>query len=144
MKTKRLTQALERVDAWPAQAQDEFAEIARDIEDSLTKGDYAPTAAELPASTVACTTPTRPLRDRRTSRSGARQTPRRMKVVYTDAALRDLDDISIWLNAHYPGTGAAVERRLRLVVAHVARWPDSMRRSTHRNGVRIAPLGRYP
>ena len=47
MKTKRLTQALERVDAWPAQAQDELAEIARDIEDSLTKGDYAPTAAEL-------------------------------------------------------------------------------------------------
>jgi plasmid stabilization system protein ParE len=33
-----------------------------------------------------------------------------MKVVYTDAALRDLDDISIWLNAHDPGTGAAVER----------------------------------
>lgn len=47
MKIKRLTQALERVDAWPAQAQDELAEIARDIEDSLTKGDYEPTAAEL-------------------------------------------------------------------------------------------------
>lgn len=47
MKTKRLTQALERVDAWPAQAQDELAEIARDIEESLTKGDYTPTTAEL-------------------------------------------------------------------------------------------------
>ena len=47
MKTKRLTQALERVEAWPAHAQDELAEIARDIDESLGKGDYEPTPAEL-------------------------------------------------------------------------------------------------
>ena len=47
MKTKRLTQALERVDTWPAHAQDELAEIARDIDESLAKGEYQPTAAEL-------------------------------------------------------------------------------------------------
>ena len=47
MKTKRLTQVLERVDAWPAHAQDELAEIARDIDESLGKGDYEPTPAEL-------------------------------------------------------------------------------------------------
>jgi predicted transcriptional regulator len=47
MKTKRLTQALERVDAWPAHAQDELAEIARDIDESLSKGEYEPTPAEL-------------------------------------------------------------------------------------------------
>lgn len=67
-----------------------------------------------------------------------------MKVVFTDEALRDLDDISIWLKAHYPGVGAAVERRLQLVVAHVARWPESMRASAGRPGVRVATLGRYP
>lgn len=67
-----------------------------------------------------------------------------MKVVYTDAALRDLDEISLWLTAHYPGLGVAVERRLRLVVAHIARWPESMRSSDKRPGLRIAPLGRYP
>ncbi len=67
-----------------------------------------------------------------------------MKVIYTDAALRDLDDITIWLTAHYPGIGSAIERRLRLVVAHIARWPQSMRASAHRDGVRVAPLGRYP
>ena len=67
-----------------------------------------------------------------------------MRVVYTDEALRDLDEITLWLKAHYPGVGAAVERRLRLVVAHIARWPESMRASTHRPGVRVAPLGRYP
>jgi predicted transcriptional regulator len=47
MKTKRLTQALERVDAWPAHAQDELAEIARDIDESLSKGEYQPTPEEL-------------------------------------------------------------------------------------------------
>ncbi len=67
-----------------------------------------------------------------------------MKVVYTDAALHDLDEITIWLKAHYPGLGKGVERRLRLVVAHIARWPESMRASAHRPGVRVATLGRYP
>jgi hypothetical protein len=47
MKTKTLTQVLERVEAWPAHAQDELAEIARDIDESLTKGDYEPTPTEL-------------------------------------------------------------------------------------------------
>jgi toxin ParE1/3/4 len=67
-----------------------------------------------------------------------------MKVVYTDAALADLDDITLWLTAHYPRIGAAVERRLRLVVAHIARYPESMRASAHRPGIRVATLGRYP
>jgi len=47
MKTKRLSQALERVEAWPADAQDALADIARDIDASLTAGDYLPTPAEL-------------------------------------------------------------------------------------------------
>ena len=67
-----------------------------------------------------------------------------MKVVYTDTALRDIDNITIWLSEHYPGLGRRVERRLRIVVAHLARWPESMRRSKLRPGVRVAPLGRYP
>ena len=67
-----------------------------------------------------------------------------MKVVYTDAALQDLDEMTVWLKAHYPGLGKAVERLLRLVVAHIARWPESMRASAHRPGVRVVPLGRYP
>jgi len=47
MKTKSLTQVLERIEAWPAHAQDELAEIARDIDEGLSKGDYEPTPAEL-------------------------------------------------------------------------------------------------
>jgi predicted transcriptional regulator len=47
MKTKRLSQALERVEEWPAHAQDELAKIARDIDESLIKGAYEPMPAEL-------------------------------------------------------------------------------------------------
>jgi predicted transcriptional regulator len=47
MKTKELAEVLERVERWPAQAQDELAEIARDIEESLGNGEYEPTEAEL-------------------------------------------------------------------------------------------------
>ena len=67
-----------------------------------------------------------------------------MKVVYTDPALRDLDEITAWVKEHYPGLGRALERRLTIVVAHIAHWPDSMRRSILRPDVRVAPLGRYP
>jgi plasmid stabilization system protein ParE len=38
----------------------------------------------------------------------------------------------------------AVERRIRRVVAHIARWPESSRRSANRAGVHAVPLGRYP
>jgi toxin ParE1/3/4 len=67
-----------------------------------------------------------------------------VKVVYADPALADLDEITAWLKEHYPGVGRAVERRLKIVVGHLARWPESMRPSTHRPDVRVAPLGRYP
>ncbi len=47
MKTRRLAEVLERIETWPAQAQDELAEIARDIDESLSKGEYEPNEAEL-------------------------------------------------------------------------------------------------
>ena len=47
MKTKRLTQALERVEAWPADAQDQLAEIALDIDAGLKDVAYEPTPEEL-------------------------------------------------------------------------------------------------
>lgn len=67
-----------------------------------------------------------------------------MKVVYTEPALDDLGEITAWLTRRYPGLGRAVERRLEVVIAHVARWPESMRRTTRHPDVRIALLGRYP
>jgi len=47
MKTKMLTEVLQRVETWPTQAQDQLAEIALDIEASLAEGDYEPTRDEL-------------------------------------------------------------------------------------------------
>jgi hypothetical protein len=46
MKTKHLAEILERVEKWPAHAQDELAEIAIDIERNLSEGDYELTPDE--------------------------------------------------------------------------------------------------
>ncbi|MDQ1255707.1 MAG: hypothetical protein QG656_300 [Candidatus Hydrogenedentes bacterium] len=47
MKTKALTDALDRVDSWPSEAQDELAQIALDIDAGLAGNDYEPTLEEL-------------------------------------------------------------------------------------------------
>jgi hypothetical protein len=47
MKTNRLTEALERVEAWPSGAQDELAEIVLGLEANLSGTEYEPTPAEL-------------------------------------------------------------------------------------------------
>jgi predicted transcriptional regulator len=47
MKTKRLAEILERIESWPAQAQDELAEIARDIDAGLKGEVYEATPEEL-------------------------------------------------------------------------------------------------
>ena len=67
-----------------------------------------------------------------------------MKVVYTEGALSDLEHIVDWLTAHYPAIAPAVERCIRGVIAHIAHWPESARRSAKRAGVRVASIGRYP
>lgn len=67
-----------------------------------------------------------------------------MKVVYTTEALADLQSISEWLSIHYPGIAPVVAQRIRAVVAHIARWPESARRVEEHPGVRALPIGRYP
>jgi hypothetical protein len=47
MKTKRLTDALTRVESWPAEWQEQLADIALDIDAGLKGGVYYPTADEL-------------------------------------------------------------------------------------------------
>jgi toxin ParE1/3/4 len=67
-----------------------------------------------------------------------------MKVVYTKAALSDLEHIGHWLSTNYPAVAPAVAQRVRRVAAHLALWPEAAQRSTKRTGVRVIPLGRYP
>jgi len=47
MKTKMLADVLERVESWPAEAQEELAEIALEIDAGLAGKAYEPTPAEL-------------------------------------------------------------------------------------------------
>jgi hypothetical protein len=47
MKSKRLSEALERVEQWPAEWQDELAHIALDMDAGLKGGVYHPTPEEL-------------------------------------------------------------------------------------------------
>jgi len=47
MKTKELTEVLERIEAWPPQAQNELADIARGLDARLSDGEDQSTLEEL-------------------------------------------------------------------------------------------------
>ena len=67
-----------------------------------------------------------------------------MKVVYTDEALRDLDEILAFIASNYPAIAASFVMRLDAVMARIGRWPESAQEIEQRPGVRMAPLVRYP
>ena len=66
-----------------------------------------------------------------------------MKVTFTEAAQADLDNLLAYSRRHYPPVAPALERRIRDVIARVARWPKSARAVKGRPGVRVVPLLRY-
>jgi predicted transcriptional regulator len=47
MKTKKLTEVLERIEAWPPEAQNALADFAFDLDAGFKADDYEPTAEEL-------------------------------------------------------------------------------------------------
>jgi predicted transcriptional regulator len=47
MKTKNLTEALERVEAWPPHVQNELAELALELDAGFKGDEYEPTPEEL-------------------------------------------------------------------------------------------------
>ena len=107
MKTKQLAEILERVESWPAHAQDKLAEIAREIEEDSTAITNR-VRPNLPASTVACATPIKDalqlkLRSRRRSPNSAAD-----EGCLHPRALRHLDEIADWLAVHYPTIAPAV------------------------------------
>ncbi|MBN8994753.1 MAG: type II toxin-antitoxin system RelE/ParE family toxin [Rhizobiales bacterium] len=67
-----------------------------------------------------------------------------MKIVWTRAALSDLDLVLAYAAEHYPSSLDGVRRRIGAVVERVARWPESARMVEERSGVRVVPLIRYP
>ncbi|MBR1283950.1 type II toxin-antitoxin system RelE/ParE family toxin [Bradyrhizobium sp. AUGA SZCCT0177] len=67
-----------------------------------------------------------------------------MKVVYTEEALRNLDDISDYIRQNYPTISETFRLRLQFVVARIAKWPESAQEVADQSGVRVVPLVRYP
>ncbi len=67
-----------------------------------------------------------------------------MKVVYTDEALRDLDEILTFIAANYPTAYAPFEMRLHTAVLRIGAWPESAAEVAQRPGIRVVPLIRYP
>jgi predicted transcriptional regulator len=47
MKTKKLIEVLERIEAWPPEEQNALADFALDLDAGFKAGDYEPTAEEL-------------------------------------------------------------------------------------------------
>jgi predicted transcriptional regulator len=47
MMTKKLTEVLERIEAWPPEAQNALADFALDLDAGFKSGDHEPTAEEL-------------------------------------------------------------------------------------------------
>ena len=67
-----------------------------------------------------------------------------MKIIFTETALRDLDQIFEYLASNYPTLIGPVEQRIDSVLARLQDWPESARRVTQRTNIRVAPLVRYP
>ena len=47
MKTKKLTEVLERIEAWPPEAQNELADFALELDAEVKHGEYEPTPEDL-------------------------------------------------------------------------------------------------
>jgi toxin ParE1/3/4 len=67
-----------------------------------------------------------------------------MRVVYTDEALRDLDEILSFIAVHHPTIALSFQQRLRTVLQRIGKWPKSAEEVKQRPGVRVVPLIRYP
>jgi len=66
------------------------------------------------------------------------------KVVWTEAARADLDEILGYTKLHFPAQLAALERRIKAVIERVSDMPESARMVLDRRNVRVVPLIRYP
>jgi len=67
-----------------------------------------------------------------------------MRVEYTNRALADLRKISADSRAFGDVVTAALEARIRKVVARIAEHPETAASVIERPGMRVVPLIRYP
>jgi plasmid stabilization system protein ParE len=57
-----------------------------------------------------------------------------MRVVFTQAALNDLDDILNYLQANFPTLIDPFERRVQATAARLSKWPESAPLTVERPG----------
>lgn len=67
-----------------------------------------------------------------------------MKIEYTRQALADLRKIAVDSRAFGEGVAAAVESRIRTIIANIAQHPKAAAPVVERPGMRVVPLIRYP
>lgn len=67
-----------------------------------------------------------------------------MKVIYTDAALRDLEEILEFLAANYPAVCGPFQKRICAIERRIGQWPKSAHEIEQRPGVRVVPFIQYP
>jgi toxin ParE1/3/4 len=67
-----------------------------------------------------------------------------MRVVWTEAALSDLDSALAYTAENYPNLVRALESRIRTVLIRIGRWPESARTVDGELGIRVVPLLRFP
>jgi toxin ParE1/3/4 len=67
-----------------------------------------------------------------------------MKVVYTDEALRDLNEILTFIAVNYPTISVSFVKRLRAIERRIGEWPKSAQEVEQRPGVHVVPFIRYP
>jgi plasmid stabilization system protein ParE len=67
-----------------------------------------------------------------------------MRLIWTAAALADLDEALAYTQQHFPQSVLPFERLVSKTVDRIARWPRSARRVEGHPEVHVAPLVRYP
>jgi len=70
----------------------------------------------------------RTIRNRRCRQPDFRQTSFRMRVIYTDKALENLDGILAYIASNYATVYDAFQSRLQSVIKRISEWPDSAQR----------------
>jgi plasmid stabilization system protein ParE len=67
-----------------------------------------------------------------------------MKVVFTDEARNDLDEILQYISANYPAVYRPFETRLRTIITRIGTWPESAQEVEQHPTIRSVPFIRYP
>ncbi|HEX4303112.1 MAG TPA: type II toxin-antitoxin system RelE/ParE family toxin [Rhizomicrobium sp.] len=67
-----------------------------------------------------------------------------MKLIWSDPALTDLDEILAFTQKHYPQVVVALKDRIRVVLGRVRKRPRSAQSLLGQPSVRTVPLLRYP